>query len=72
MSPADIPADLLFILILVAGGALVGILAGLFGIGGGTFIVPMMYEIMRYSSVPAEWRMHVAVGTSLAVIIPVS
>lgn len=68
----DLPVDPAFILILLAGGALVGLLAGLFGIGGGTFIVPMLYEILRHSDVPPEWRMHVAIGTSLAVIIPVS
>jgi len=57
---------------LLAGGLLVGFLAGLFGIGGGGILVPILYEIFNILDVPLEVRMHLAVGTSLAVIIPTS
>ena len=51
-------------------GVLVGILAGLFGIGGGAIIVPVLYEVFRALSVPEDVRMQLCIGTSLAIIIP--
>jgi uncharacterized membrane protein YfcA len=51
-------------------GVLVGILAGLFGIGGGAIIVPVLYEIFRVLGVPEDVRMQLCIGTSLAIIIP--
>jgi uncharacterized membrane protein YfcA len=64
----------LFIIIplLMLGGALTGVLAGLFGIGGGTLLVPLLYEVARHSGIPPEFQMHVAIGTSLAIIAPTS
>jgi len=55
--------------ILIAGVA-TGILAGLFGIGGGAIIVPVLYEVFRILGVPEEVRMQLCVGTSLAIIVP--
>lgn len=57
---------------LLAGGLITGFLAGLFGIGGGGVLVPILYEIFRLVGVDDNHRMHLAVGTSLAVIIPTS
>lgn len=57
---------------LIAGGLLMGFLAGLFGIGGGGVIVPVLYELFRILAVPEDIRMQLAIGTSLAVIIPTS
>lgn len=57
---------------LLAGGLAMGFLAGLFGIGGGGILVPILYEVFNILDVPLEVRMHLAVGTSLAVIIPTS
>ena len=51
-------------------GVLVGILAGLFGIGGGAIIVPVLYEVFRVLGVPEDLRMQMCVGTSLAIIAP--
>ena len=51
-------------------GILVGILAGLFGIGGGAIIVPVLYEVFRVLEVPKAVRMQVCIGTSLAIIVP--
>ncbi len=59
-------------LAIVIGGALTGILAGLFGVGGGAVIVPVLYEIFRVIGVPDDVRVQLCVGTSLAVIIPTS
>jgi len=55
---------------IVAGGVVTGILAGLFGIGGGGIIVPVLYEIFRALGVPEEVRMQLCIGTSLAIIVP--
>lgn len=57
---------------LLAGGLIMGFLAGLFGIGGGGILVPILYELFNIIDVPLEVRMHLAVGTSLAVMIPTS
>ncbi|HYG91709.1 MAG TPA: sulfite exporter TauE/SafE family protein [Azospirillum sp.] len=57
-------------LYLVGGGALTGLLAGIFGIGGGTVIVPVLYALFGFMGVPEEVRMHLCIGTSLAAIIP--
>lgn len=57
---------------LIAAGAVVGVLAGLFGVGGGAVMVPVLYQLFALIGVPEEVRMHLSVGTSLAVIIPTS
>lgn len=57
---------------LLFAGAVTGILAGLFGVGGGAIIVPVLYELFGAIGVPTEMRMALSVGTSLAVIIPTS
>ncbi len=55
---------------LLAAGLATGILAGLFGIGGGAIIVPVLYEVFGAIGVSDELRMHLSVGTSLAIIVP--
>jgi len=55
---------------LVLAGGLTGFLAGLFGVGGGAIIVPILYQAFILVGVPNEVRMPLTVGTSLAVIIP--
>jgi uncharacterized protein len=57
---------------LAAAGACTGVLAGLFGVGGGTVIVPVLYEVFELYGVPDEVRMPLCIGTSLAVIVPTS
>jgi uncharacterized protein len=51
-------------------GILVGILAGLFGIGGGAIIVPVLYQVFDALGVPEGVRIQLCVGTSLAIIVP--
>ena len=53
-------------------GAIGGVLAGLLGIGGGIVIVPMLEAALAFVGVDAAVRMHIAVATSLATIIPTS
>lgn len=53
-------------------GCVAGVLAGLFGIGGGIVIVPVLEAALGFLGVDAAIRMHVAVATSLATIIPTS
>ncbi|HEY7669828.1 MAG TPA: sulfite exporter TauE/SafE family protein [Hyphomicrobium sp.] len=57
-------------LALVAAGLVAGFLAGLLGIGGGGVLVPVLYEIFRVLDVDPSVRMHLALGTTLAVILP--
>jgi uncharacterized membrane protein YfcA len=71
---AGLPASELATLVaaLLVAGALTGLLAGLFGVGGGAVIVPVLYELFRVVGVPEDARMPLCIGTSLAVIIPTS
>ena len=55
---------------ILVGGVITGILAGLFGIGGGALIVPVLYEVFRALGVPEEVRFQLCVGTSIAIIVP--
>lgn len=57
-------------LLLIIVGAIAGFLAGMFGIGGGAVLVPVLYECFRLAGVPLEARMPLCIGTSLAIIIP--
>ncbi len=50
----------------------VGFVAGLFGIGGGLITVPFLYYIFGSLGVDNQYLMHLAVGTSFAIIIPTS
>lgn len=69
----DLLAELLYLAPAFAlAGAVTGILAGLFGVGGGALLVPVLYELFRIMQVPADLVMPLCVGTSLAVIIPTS
>jgi len=56
--------------LILAGGFVTGILAGLFGIGGGGIIVPVLYEVFGMIQVPDTVRMQLCIGTSLAIIVP--
>ena len=57
-------------LLILAGGVVTGVLAGLFGIGGGGIIVPVLYEVFGVIQVPEALRMQLCIGTSLAIIVP--
>jgi len=63
---------ILLALVLAAAGGMSGFLAGVFGVGGGTVVVPLLYEVFVMLGVPDELRMPLCAGTSLALIIPTS
>jgi uncharacterized protein len=64
-------SEIAMLAVWIAGaGALVGVLAGLFGIGGGAIIVPVLYEVFRVLDVPEDVRIQICIGTSLAIIVP--
>lgn len=50
-------------------GGCVGILAGLFGVGGGIIIVPLLAFLFSVQQFPEAFILHMALGTSLATII---
>ncbi|MBH0055343.1 sulfite exporter TauE/SafE family protein [Pseudoalteromonas sp. SWXJZ94C] len=57
---------------LIATGIFAGILAGLFGVGGGIVIVPVLYFLLQGFGVSPESAMMIATATSLATIVPTS
>jgi len=63
----------IFIIILMVPTAiLAGFSAGLFGIGGGLITVPFLFFIFESLNIDKAYLMHLAVGTSFAIIIPTS
>ncbi|MEM8539969.1 MAG: sulfite exporter TauE/SafE family protein [Pseudomonadota bacterium] len=56
----------------VGAGVIAGFLAGVFGIGGGAILVPVFFQAFGWAGVDDAVRMHLAVGTSLAIIVPTS
>ena len=55
---------------IMAGGVVAGVLAGLFGVGGGVVAVPVLYEVFGLLGVPDAVHMQLCIGTSLAIMTP--
>ncbi|WP_051340603.1 sulfite exporter TauE/SafE family protein [Azospirillum halopraeferens] len=70
--PFDPLSLALFGLVLLIAGVSAGVLAGLLGVGGGIVIVPVLFHLLGLIGVEEHVKMHLAVGTSLASIIPTS
>lgn len=69
-TPVPMTELLVLIVALLAAGAVGGFLSGLLGIGGGGILVPVLYEVFGIVGVPEDARMHLTLGTTLAVIAP--
>ncbi|MDN5850047.1 MAG: sulfite exporter TauE/SafE family protein [Nitrococcus sp.] len=59
-------------LLYLAAGACAGFASGLFGIGGGLILVPILLFVFTAHGVPESMAMHLAVGSSLATIVATS
>ena len=58
--------------ILAASAVVVGFMAGLFGIGGGLIMVPVLFYVFSFVGIEQTFVMHLALGTSFSIIIPTS
>jgi uncharacterized membrane protein YfcA len=63
---------LVYFIGLLITGVIGGLIAGLFGVGGGIVIVPILFWIFTSLNFPNEILMHMVIGSSLATIIPTS
>ena len=63
---------LFFLLIMSVTAIFAGFFAGFFGIGGGIITVPCLFYIFGSVGIDKSFIMHLAVGTSFAIIIPTS
>jgi len=61
-----------FVTIMALTAIPVGFIAGLFGVGGGLITVPVLFYIFNSMGLDRSFIMHLAVGTSFAIIIPTS
>jgi len=65
--------QIIFVVVIMIFSAVpVGFMAGLFGIGGGLITVPVLFYIFNSIGLDQSFIMHLAVGTSFAIIIPTS
>ena len=61
---------ILFFLIMSVTAILAGFFAGFFGIGGGIITVPCLFYVFGANEIDKSFLMHLAVGTSFAIMVP--
>jgi uncharacterized protein len=62
----------ILVVAMLAAGSFAGLIAGLFGVGGGTVLVPALFYAFSMFGLGGEANLHVAIGTSLSTIITTS
>jgi uncharacterized membrane protein YfcA len=72
MLGTDISQILNLLIVLSVAACIAGFMAGLLGVGGGLVMVPALYYAFSVLNFEIETKMHLALGTSLAIIIPTS
>lgn len=60
------------LILFMLAGLTAGLVSGLFGMGGGLAVVPMLVVALSLLGIEPTYMMHLAVGTSLALIVPTS
>ena len=71
-STLDISQIINLVMVMAMAAAVAGFMAGLLGVGGGIIMVPALYYAFTVLDFDLATRMHLAVGTSLAIIVPTS
>ena len=64
------PEFISLLALLVVSGAFTGLIAGLFGVGGGIILVPALLFVFDELGYSDSFTTHMAIGTSLAIIVP--